>query len=212
MSRDEKFWDFIARNYDAGEGDPAGREDIQITRKYLHQDATVLEYGCGTGTLSLELAGQVKAIHALDISSKMLAAARKKAAERHVENIHFVQATLSDHQYQPESFDAVLAFNILHLLKDVRQALQAFDHLLKPGGFFISNTPCLDEKKTFANSLLFPLFYIPSKLGMIPHINLFKMSGLEQLVARSGYELVETKEFFDGVPSLLIVARKSAET
>lgn len=57
----------------------------------------------------------------------------------------FTKATLFDESLERESFDAVLAFNIFHLLEGAPKALRRIDELLKPGGLLMSVTPCLGE-------------------------------------------------------------------
>lgn len=204
----EKFWDFLAANYDAGEGDPSARQDLVIIHKYLQAGDIVLEYACGTGTLAIELAGRVKAYHAIDISSKMLAAAERKAAGRKIANIHFAHTTIFEAKYPTESFDVVMAFNILHLLEDARRAVGRINELLKPGGVFISSTPCLGEKKSFLNHLLSPLFMVPSKMGIIPYVGIYKITELENYLAQETFQMVETKIFVGGLSEYFIVARK----
>lgn len=206
----ENFWDFLASKYDRTEGDPAVREDIPIIRKYLRPGDTVMDYACGTGTLALEIASQVKEINAVDISAKMLAAARSKAEERKIENIVFTQAILSDGQFRPGTFDAVLAFNILHLLEDGRGAVRRIGELLKPGGFFISNNPCLEEKPSLTSRLLLSLIRGASRIGIIPYVRLLKSSDLDDLLEGAGFRVVETKIFTGGAfgtTDYLIVVR-----
>lgn len=209
MANPEKFWDFLAKNYDAGEGDPSKREDLEIIHKYLRPEDTVLELACGTGTLAIHIAGWVKEMHGIDISGNMIASAERKAAERKVENIHFAHTTIIEARYPNESFDVVMAFNIFHLLEDARGAVQRINQLLKPGGLFISSTPCLGEKKSFINHLLSPLFMVPSRIGIIPYVKLFRISELEDLITQGNFQIVETKKFIGGLTDYFIVARKS---
>ena len=204
----EKFWDFLAPNYEAGDGDPSEREDLEIIHKYLRPEDSVLELACGPGTLAIYLAGRVKEIHAIDISGKMIARAERKAAEQKVNNIHFAHTTIYEAGYPNNSFNVVMAFNILHLLKDAQEIVQRINQLLKPGGYFISSTPCLAEKKAFVNHLLSPLFIVPSRLGIIPSINLFKTKDLEDLLTHENFQMVETKKFINGLTDYLIVTRK----
>lgn len=204
----EKFWDFLASNYDANEGDPAQRQDLEIIQRYLQPGDIVLEYGCGTGTLAIHVARWVKEIHAIDISGKMIAAAERKAAEQKIENAHFTPATIFAAGFARESFDALMAFNILHLLEDAPAAVEKIYELLKPGGVLISSTPCLGEKRAWFNSLLSPLFMIPSKLGIIPYVRIFKASELEGLLAQGNLQIMETKKFIGGLTEYFIVAQK----
>ena len=127
----EKFWDILAKNYDAGEGDPSEREDLEIIHKYMQPEDTVLELACGTGTLAIHIAGWVNEIHAIDVSGKMIAIAEGKAAEHQVNNIHFAHTTIIEARYPNEFFNVVMAFNILHLLKDARKAVQRINQIIK---------------------------------------------------------------------------------
>jgi 2-polyprenyl-3-methyl-5-hydroxy-6-metoxy-1,4-benzoquinol methylase len=153
MSQAEKFWDKISKNYDKSESqfEPIHRKVVENSKKYLNGSDIVLDYGCATGTKAFALAGNVKKIQGIDISSKMIEAAKRKAVERRIDNVDFAHATLFDERYKRESFDVILAFNILHALEDNRQAMQRITELLKPGGLFISTTPCLKEKMMFLN-------------------------------------------------------------
>ena len=47
------------------------------TRPYLKATDTVLDYGCAKGSVDLKLAAAVKAIHGIDISSKMIACCKR---------------------------------------------------------------------------------------------------------------------------------------
>lgn len=204
----EKFWDLLSATYDAEEGDPAKREDLELMHRYLQPDDTVLELACGTGTLAIQIAGWVKEIHAIDISGKMVAAAERKAAERKVENIHFAHTTIFEARYPEGSFDVVMAFNILHLLENAQMAVARINELLKPGGVYISSTPCLGEKKAVVNHLLSPLFMVPSRMGIIPYVKLFRISELEGLITQGNFQIAETKKFTGGLTDYFIVARK----
>ena len=208
MHKTEKFWDFLSKNYDRGDDNPSDRQDLDLIKKYLDPGDILFEFACGTGTLSIAIADQVKEIHAIDISSKMLAAAQRKAAEHKIEHIHFVHTTLYDERYKPGSFDVVMAFNILHLLADLRPALQRINELLKPSGIFISTTPCLGEQMAIYNRLLMPLLRLSSKIGIIPQVNFFNASELEGFFANANFQMLETQDFYNGNTDHFIVARK----
>ena len=45
----------------------------------------------------------------------MIGLAKKKAAMSAVENVNFVQTDIFDKRYKKESFDVILAFNMLHI-------------------------------------------------------------------------------------------------
>ena len=147
MDRSEKFWDKRAHEYDKDEKKHVQtyHKTIESTRRNLSISDVVLDYACGTGIITNEIADSVKEIYAIDISSKMIDVARRRAAERGIDNVHYTKATLFDKRYQGESLDVILAFNILHLLDDSQKVMQRISELLKPGGLFISAPGCLSS-------------------------------------------------------------------
>lgn len=52
------------------------------------------DYGCGTGLISNEIADNVKVIHAIETSSKMIEIAKNKAYGRKIENIDYAHSTI----------------------------------------------------------------------------------------------------------------------
>jgi len=59
----------------------------------LTPSATVLDVGCGSGTLALPIAGQVRSVTAVDFSAGMLSALTELAAEADITNIRTIQAS-----------------------------------------------------------------------------------------------------------------------
>jgi 2-polyprenyl-3-methyl-5-hydroxy-6-metoxy-1,4-benzoquinol methylase len=162
----EKFFDKMANQFDKRARN-FEQPPVEKTKKYLNLDDIVLDYGCATGTVTIGIADEVKKVQGIDISSKMIDMARKKADDCQIENIDFAQATIFDDGMNRESFDVILAFNILHFLEDTPQVIQRINELLKPGGLIISATSCMGEK-TFKNILQLLLFSPLIKLGIVP--------------------------------------------
>lgn len=205
---DARFWDRVARKYarDAIK-DMAGYErTIARVREYLRSTDTVLELGCGTGTTALMLAPSVAHYIGTDISTEMIGIAREKAALGVCANLEFSIAG-SDHSTWPTGpFDAVLAFNLLHLVPDRTQYLQQIHAVLKPGGRFISKTPCLGEM----NRLIRLAVPIARFFGRAPHVGFFIASGLASEITAAG--LVIDEQARHGTkpndPRIFIVARR----
>ena len=101
MNRSEKFWDKTAKNYDREEmeDEPVTLKIIEKTKKYLKPDDMVLDFGCGTGLIANEIAGNVKIIHAIDTSANMIELAKNKAVDRQIENIEFMHTNLFDERF-----------------------------------------------------------------------------------------------------------------
>lgn len=205
MNRSVKFWDRIAKNYNNPvEPDTEIYRAVEITRNYLKHSDIALDYGCATGTITAEIAKHVHTIHAIDISANMIELATSNASVRQLENIHFAHTTIVDERYQPDSFDVILAFNILHLLDDAQSAVHRINELLKPGGLFISTTACMGEKQAALSIFLSAL----SKIGLVPYLNMLKISELEDLIVSGNFQMVETETLNPNPVNYFVVARK----
>ncbi len=143
------FWDKLAERYAAKPVDDPEAFDrkIAITVSHMTPESTVLDVGCGTGSLALRLAPHGAEVHGLDLSSEMIRIARGKAADAGVSNVTFHVGPFDDSftAFAPESLDGLCAYSILHLVADRAAALERIYDLIRPGGFFISSTVCLGE-------------------------------------------------------------------
>jgi ubiquinone/menaquinone biosynthesis C-methylase UbiE len=204
--RDTKiFWDRTARKYAASpiKNMDGYHQTIDRARVHLSKDDHVLEVGCGTGSTALLLAPSVAHITASDISSEMIAIGREKAADQNVANVEFVRAVPQDDAFPEAPFDAVLAFNFLHLVADLPATLRRLRELLKPGGLLISKTVALGGR----GFVFKPMLFVMRALGKAPpDVGFFTPKQLEAMMAGAGFEIVETG--FHGGPRPFIVARK----
>jgi ubiquinone/menaquinone biosynthesis C-methylase UbiE len=91
LEKSEIFWDKIAGKYDKAEErfEPIHIKVVEHTKKYLSGSEIGLDYGCATGTKAFELAGNVKEIQGIDISSKMIEIAEKRLIGSNTKNINF---------------------------------------------------------------------------------------------------------------------------
>lgn len=205
MSKSERFWDKTASKYDQIEMKDAQTYNniINRTKTYLQSSDIVMDYGCGTGLIANEVAGSVKGLHANDISANMIRIAEKKARDRNIANISYTHTTIFDERYKKGSFDAILAFHVLHLLEDEGAVLQRINELLKPGALFISATPCVGEKR-FLKGLL----SAAGKVGLMPIIHAFQINQLIDAIKKGDFSIVETDCLNPSSQEYFIVARK----
>lgn len=187
MAQQSKFWDRMAERYSRKPvpDEAAYRQKLQVTREYFRPDMEVLEFGCGTGSTAIAHAPYVKHIRAIDISSKMIEIAQRKADAGDTENVKFEQATLSDLDVPDEAFDAIMGHSILHLLEDKEAAVAKIYRLLKAGGIFVSNTPCIGD---FLKAFKF-IAPIGEFFRVFPLIRVFTRKELEDTLTAAGFEL-----------------------
>jgi len=192
MNKSEKFWNRLSKNYDKQAKDKTYEMILDKAKKRLKHDDIVLDFACATGLYSFEIANIVKEIHAFDISSKMIDVANIKARNNEIDNIHFSQTTIFDEKFRKETFDTILALNILLYFEDVQKVIQRMYELLKPGGLIITSTACLGEKRTFIGILSSSIVFILTKMRILPYLRFFKKHELEKTISANGFKIIET--------------------
>jgi len=204
MYKDEKFWDRIASKFDKIEkNDISYKIFIEKAKEYIKADDTILDFGCGTGLICNEIADNVGFIHAIDISTKMVEISKNKASLRKIKNIDFERTTIFDEKFKLGSFDAIIAFNIFHLLEEPQKYFQRIHQILKPGGLIISSTPCMSEAYLL-NSVL-KLF---SFIGLTPKLNSFTSSEMEHLLLNESFKTVELNRIRPKSPIYIHILEK----
>ena len=207
----QQFWDNQAGKYDMAEKQfaPVYQDILAKTAKYLALSDQVLDFGCATGTKTLELAGKVRHIHGLDISEGMIREALKKKDERQILNVTFSQGSIFDELIVKSSYDKVIAFGILHLMKDYEKVIRRIYEILKPGGIFISTTACFKHPMDFKTKMQVMMFFLMKKLGLTPlHLNKFMPADVEKVLKDQGFQIIEAEKFVEGIPAVFVVAAK----
>lgn len=205
-SSPEKFWDLIAKRYAASPIDDidAYRKKIDKLKSYLSPDDEILDIGCGTGTQCNDLSNRVRHVTGIDISSKLLAIAETRKAERNIDNVEFLQTTVFDERFKPDSYNVVTAFYLLHFYEDIDVVIRRIHDIVKPDGLFILETACLADK----NFILAKLVRLAGKLGLLPLVNILTIQQIEQALELTGFRIVEKTKFSSSTDEYTIVAKK----
>ena len=211
MKKLEAFWDSSAGNYDKTEErfETIHRKSRENARRHLKGSDIVLDYGCGTGTTACELSNEVKQVQAIDISSKMIELAKGKAEAANIQNVTFAQGDIFDDGYEGESFDAILAFNMLHTVLNPQNVMQRIHELLKPEGLVITVTPCLRDKLSFLVGMQIKLVQVLCSVGIIPiPIRRLKSTDLNDLIENGNFQITDSEQIYAGASSYFLVAKK----
>jgi 2-polyprenyl-3-methyl-5-hydroxy-6-metoxy-1,4-benzoquinol methylase len=105
-----------------------------VNQVTLSKTMTAMEFGCGTGLISMALAPMIKQVLAVDMSENMLTVFNEKIKQNNIDNISTRQLDLSKDELPEERFDLIYSGMALHHVKDVDALLGMFLQLLNPGG------------------------------------------------------------------------------
>ena len=203
MNKSEKFFDKVSSK-SKPEPNQTAFKIIESSKEFLEKDNCILDFGCGSGAITNKLSKVVKSVDAIDISSGMLEFAKKDAEKNSIGNINYLQTSIFDERFKDETFDVILAFNVLHYIDDMPRLIERINTLLKPNGFFISSTACLKEKR----SLIGYFVLLLTKIGMMPKIFFYKKKELEAIIAKGNFD-IKKSEKLSKLPEYFIVTRKS---
>lgn len=121
---EKSHWWFIAkRNYIAN-----------VLERYAVTGMSVLDIGCGTGAIMDFVRSKGYTVEGVDMSEDALQYCRKKNLTVH----HGVAEKLP---LENNSFDVVIASDVLEHIADDAAAVREVARVLKPGGIFISTVP-----------------------------------------------------------------------
>src|SRR5215213_10104526 len=137
LRKSRQYWDDLAPAFD-DEPDHGLRDSLILEtwtewlKTWLPQtNLTILDIGCGTGSLSVVLAGLGHKVTGIDLSPSMISLATAKATthglpiEFHVMDAAFPQ--LSD-----QHFDVISCRHLLWALPEPKQVIQRWIEFLKP--------------------------------------------------------------------------------
>ena len=161
MTDNIKFWNKQADRFSKS-GNNESKKLVEKSSEYLTSKTNLLDFACGTGQSTILFADVVQFATGLDYSDEMIRLATKNKKE----NTNFITGSLDHDMLTKNSYDVIVAFNVLHLIADLELVSEQVYKLLKPGGYFVSYSPCITEKKT----LTVKLIKILGKLKIFPKV------------------------------------------
>ena len=197
------FWDNVSGVYDIFEDVYNGEVNKQVSKKaasYLEKTDTVLELACGTGMITKCAAPACKKLVATDCSVGML----KKAEDNcfGLTNVLFRKADIMNIKCKDESFDKVIAGNVIHLLDDPCAALKEMNRVCKKGGMLIIPTYINKDEEGAQN--LFTQVLDKAGAGFKRQ---FTLESYREFFVQQGYEDPEIT-FFEGRVPCAVAALK----
>jgi ubiquinone/menaquinone biosynthesis C-methylase UbiE len=113
----------------AGELAAAVKDSLSLT-----PDMDILDFGCGTGLVTLQLASSVRSVTAVDSSRGMLDTLESRIAEKGITNVKTLYVDLDEGHKLDGEYHLVLSSMTLHHIKEIRPVLEMFHAVLKRSG------------------------------------------------------------------------------
>ena len=135
------FWDKVSGVYDLFENiynKSVYQSTGESVAKYIKNTDRVLECACGTGAISIFIAPVCKELLVTDYSVGMLKQAKKKL--KNYDNIEYKMVDITDIEAEDNTFDVVVAGNVIHLLPDPQRAMKELTRVCKDGGRLVIPT------------------------------------------------------------------------
>jgi len=103
---------------------------------HLRQGQSVLDFGCGPGTISVGLAEAVHPgeLHGIDMEASQIEMARAAAAAGGHDNITFHTGNVTELPFEDDSFDVAHGHAVLMHVPDTHAALTEIRRVLRPAG------------------------------------------------------------------------------
>lgn len=166
----------------------------------LQRSDKVLDLGCGTGyylfllsNLPVELS-----LNGLDYDEKALEEAKQSLKDK---KIKFFAGDSHNLPFEDNSFDKIVASEVLEHLDDDQKALKEVYRVLRPGGIFVISTPSINYPFFWdpLNWILQHLFSTHIKKGFFSgiwfgHLRLYDLESLKNKFIKAGFKIEDARE------------------
>jgi len=116
----------------------------EYVNKYISENSEVLDFGCGTGLVSLNFCGKAKTIVGVDLSQEMVNIYNKKV---NILNCQ-AEAICKDVNNVNKKFDIIVSSMVFHHIENVQEIMNVLSTKLKDNGkLFIADL--YEEDGTF---------------------------------------------------------------
>lgn len=105
-----------------------------LTQVVPTPEMDVLDFGCGTGLLSLHLASRVRSLTGIDSSSAMLEVLRQKAVRHGLANVKTMHLDPDRGDVISGQYDLVASSMVFHHIQDIELVLRQLHAVIKPSG------------------------------------------------------------------------------
>lgn len=159
---------------------------FDVLSKYIKKDDTILDIGCGAGTVSLYFANQGHSVYGIDISKRAIDACVQSSKVLNVDKVMFKVMDFPE-ETPAKLFDVVILCEVLEHLEEDEVVLGKIFRLLKKGGIAVVSAPS-------RNAPLFKMGYTREFDKRVGHLRRYDLKELVKKCKGKGFTILETRK------------------
>ncbi|MFT3983581.1 MAG: class I SAM-dependent methyltransferase [Lachnospiraceae bacterium] len=173
----------IAGTYDTPERAQIAKIFAAVIREYLvgEKNKRVIDFGCGTGLVGMELLNDVQSMLFLDTAPNMLRKVEEKIAASHSKNAETLCFDFEKDSSSDLHADYIFMVQVLLHIKEYEPVLRKLYQVLNPGGHLLIID--FDKNEKVVSDLVHPGF---------------DQAELTDTMSKAGYRNIQSKTFFSG--------------
>jgi ubiquinone/menaquinone biosynthesis C-methylase UbiE len=161
--------------------------DTLLEEMKLTPEMDVLDFGCGTGLVTLRLSPLVRSVTGVDSSMGMLDILKAKMEKRHMHNVQTRYLDLERGDAPEGYYDLVVSSMTLHHVKEIGPLLERLYKIVAPGGCLCIADLDLDEGQFHSDNT--GVFHFGFDREILHHA--FAEAGLVDVRARTAAQVLK---------------------
>ena len=182
----KKDWDKVAKTFHKKNRRDDYKNEL-LNSLILTEEDTVLDLGCGEGSITIPLSKKVKKVSGIDSSKEMLKLLNERAKQRNITNINTIQMEIEDIKHKDiGDYDLVIASRSLNNIIPIKDTLNEINKIANKYVFITLFGPenwiiekefqeyLGNETKEYPSYLY--IIHILEDLGIYPNIERLKIN------------------------------------
>jgi ubiquinone/menaquinone biosynthesis C-methylase UbiE len=158
-----------------------------IKHTAITPEMDALDFGCGTGLITLQLRPLVHSITGVDSSQGMLEQLKMKITGQNLTNVYTQLVDIEKEDFLNKNYHFIVSSMTLHHVKEIQPLLQKFYNRMAPGGYLCIADLDLDNGQFHSDSKgVFHSGFDREKLGV-----LFAEAGFDDIRSRTAARIVK---------------------
>lgn len=155
-----------------------------LTKKKSFEEITLLDVGCGVGTLAFYFASLGATVKGIDVSQRAIDICNEAKAHLALKNVTFKKELLKKGE---EECDLVVSSEVIEHVEDEDTFLKNISSHLKPGGLLFLTTPSKENS-------LYRLGFYKKFDEEVGHLRRYTSTSLKKVLEKNHFEILEMKK------------------